>query len=197
MNLILSDERKGYSRAVKDGMRALEARYAPLWIPTASVIQRLREFLEGPYGLRRGPGAASEPGGHSASQDNVASVLPDLAKFSNPCPGPRSESCLMSSRKEVVVLAQLVDELGAMKQGFGGDSLLGYTGAGTPFRSPPVNHRLRAAGTTKFTNSVSFPELDGVILSRCSRYGPRQGLLPQSRCHDRAGDRGKATNRSP
>ena len=62
MKLILSDARKGYSRAVKDGMKALEAPYLLCLDSDGQCDPKdFAKFWSARTGSEHGPGLASEP----------------------------------------------------------------------------------------------------------------------------------------
>src|SRR5271155_2757254 len=157
MKLILSDERKGYSRAVKDGMRALEAPYllcldsdgqcdpkdfASFWkVRTASDVVLGWRVNRADTRLRRLM---------SRTFYQVYELLYSVPVHDPSCP-------YVLVRKDVV--DQLVDELGAMQQGFWWEFVARVHRNGFSIRELPVNHRLRFAGTTQV---YKFRKLPGI-----------------------------------
>ncbi len=155
MNLILSDERKGYSRAVKDGMRALEAPYllcldsdgqcdpkdfASFWkVRTGSDVVLGWRVNRADTPLRR----------------IMSRVFYRIYKLLYRVPVHDPSCPYVLVRKEVV--GQLVDELGAMQQGFWWEFVARIYRRGYTVQELPVNHRLRAAGTTQVYKLSKLP----------------------------------------
>jgi dolichol-phosphate mannosyltransferase len=155
MNLILSEERKGYSRAVKDGMKALEAPYllcldsdgqcdpkdfAKFW--------EVRAACDVVLGWR--VNRADTPFRKTASRTfyRIYQLL-----YGAPVHDP---SCPYVLVKKPVV-KELVDELGAMQQGFWWEFVARVHRHGYSIQELPVNHRLRAAGTTQVYKLRKLP----------------------------------------
>jgi dolichol-phosphate mannosyltransferase len=157
MNLIFSDERKGYSRAVRDGMKALEAPYllcldsdgqcdpkdfAKFWNVRAKsdvvvgwrvnrADTRLRKLM-------------------SRTFYGIYQLFYRVPVHDPSCP-------YVLVRKDVV--DQLVDELGAMQQGFWWEFVARVHRHGFSIHEFQVNHRLRSAGTTQV---YKFRKLPGI-----------------------------------
>lgn len=157
MHLIISDKRKGYSQAVKDGMKALEAPYllcldsdgqcdpkdfAGFWKARSEsdvvlgwrvhrADNRLRKFL-------------------SRTFYHVYQLLYHVPAHDPSCP-------YVLMRK--VVVHRLVDEIGSMQQGFWWEFVARVHRHGFSIRELTVNHRLRSAGTTQV---YKFRKLPGI-----------------------------------
>jgi dolichol-phosphate mannosyltransferase len=155
MNLIFSDERKGYSRAVRDGMKALEAPYllcldsdgqcdpkdfAKFWNVRAKsdvvlgwrvnrADTRLRKLM-------------------SRTFYGIYQLFYRVPVHDPSCP-------YVLVRKDVV--DQLVDELGAMQQGFWWEFVARVHRHGFSIQEFQVNHRLRSAGTTQVYKLRKLP----------------------------------------
>jgi len=157
MKLILSDERKGYSRAVKDGMKALEAPYllcldsdgqcdpkdfAMFWsVRTQSDVtigwrvrradSRLRKLM-------------------SRTFYRIYQLVYHVPAHDPSCP-----YVLMKKR----VADQLVNEIGAMQQGFWWEFVARVHRYGFSIRELAVRHRHRSAGMTQV---YRFRKLPGI-----------------------------------
>lgn len=155
MKLILSVERKGYSRALKDGMKALEAPYllcldsdgqcdpkdfAKFWSVRAQsdvVIgwrmhradSRLRKLM-------------------SRTFYQIYQLLYHVPVHDPSCP-------YVLLRKQVA--DQLVDEVGIMQQGFWWEFVARVHRHGFSIRELPVRHRLRSAGMTQVYRFRELP----------------------------------------
>jgi dolichol-phosphate mannosyltransferase len=157
MNLILSDERKGYSRAVKDGMKALEAPYL-LCLDSDGQCDpkdfgkfwQVRTNSDLVLGWR--VNRADNPLRKAMSRAfyRIYQLLYGVPVHDPSCP-------YVLVRKEVV--DQLVDELGAMQQGFWWEFVARVHRHGFSIQELPVNHRLRSAGTTQV---YKFRKLPGI-----------------------------------
>jgi len=154
MNLLLSDARKGYSRAVRDAMEILEAPFllcldsdgqchpqdfAAFWAVgnEADVVlgwrvnradNWMRKAMSGTFYL-------------------IYRLLYGVPVHDPSCP-------YGLSRKEVV---DQPCELGAMQQGFWWEYVARVYRHGFTIRELPVNHRLRAAGTTQVYKLRKLP----------------------------------------
>ncbi len=159
MKLIMSKERKGYSRAVRDGMEAMDAPYLlcvdsdgqcdpkdfwKLWderqkydVVLGWRVNRadtfLRKFLSG-----------------------VFHIFYQLM-FHPPVHDP---SCpYMLASKDVI--KKLVGEQGLMQQGFWWEFVARVHRRGYTIHEVPVNHRLRTAGTTQV---YKFSKMPGIFI---------------------------------
>ncbi len=159
MKLILSKARKGYSRAVRDGMEAMESPYL-LCIDSDGQCdpQDFPKFWEA-----------------RASADVVIGWRVDRADtflrrvfsrffrffyqcaFRVPIHDPSCPYVL--SHKDVV--ARLVAELGAMEQGFWWEYVARVYRRGYTLKELPVHHRLRAGGTTQV---YKFRKMPGIFM---------------------------------
>ena len=155
MHLGLSDARKGYSRAVRDGMQALEAPYLlcldsdgqcdpkdfwKLWDARndADVVMGWR-VDRADTRLRR-------------SLSRFFYLLYQSV-FRVPVHDPSCPYVL--SRKEVI--ERLVPELGAMQQGFWWEFVARTHRRGYSIKELPVHHRLRAGGVTQVYKYRKMP----------------------------------------
>ncbi|MGH9453310.1 MAG: glycosyltransferase family 2 protein [Terriglobia bacterium] len=157
MNLILSEQRKGYSRAVIDGMKALEAPYllcldsdgqcdpkdfASFW--------NVRMESDVVLGWRVNRADTRLRKLMSRTFYRIYKLLYGVPVHDPSCP-------YVLVRKGVV--ERLVDELGAMQQGFWWEFVARVHRHGFSIHELPVNHRLRSAGTTQV---YKFRKLPGI-----------------------------------
>lgn len=159
MKLILSKARKGYSRAVRDGMEVMEAPYllcldsdgqcdpkdfAQFWEAreSADVVIGWRVDRADTF-LRR-------------CLSRFFRLFYQCA-FRVPIHDPSCPYVL--SRKDVV--ARLVGELGAMEQGFWWEYVARVHRLGYTLKELPVHHRLRAGGTTQV---YKFRKMPGIFI---------------------------------
>ena len=155
MNFILSDERKGYSRAVIDGMKALEAPYllcldsdgqcdpkdfAKFW--------RARTSSDLVLGWRVNRADTRLRKLMSRTFYKIYQSLYGVPVHDPSCP------YVVVSKK---VVDQLVAELGAMQQGFWWEFVARVHRRGFSMQELPVNHRLRSAGTTQVYKLRKLP----------------------------------------
>jgi dolichol-phosphate mannosyltransferase len=159
MNLIMSDERKGYSRAVKDGMKALEAPYL-LCLDSDGQCD--------PYDLwkmwdERGSWDLCIGWRTNRADTWLRRYLSRFfyifyqIVFKVPVHDP---SCpFILAKKDVV--HRLVDELGEMKQGFWWEFVARVHRRGFSIKEFPVNHRLRSAGQTQV---YKFHKMPGIFV---------------------------------
>jgi dolichol-phosphate mannosyltransferase len=155
MNLILSDERKGYSRAVIDGMKALDAPYllcldsdgqcdpkdfAKFW--------RARTSSDLVLGWRVNRADTPLRKLMSRTFYKIYQSLYGVPVHDPSCP------YVVVSKK---VVDQLVGELGAMQQGFWWEFVARVHRRGFSIQELPVNHRLRSAGTTQVYKLRKLP----------------------------------------
>jgi len=155
MNLILSDERKGYSRAVKDGMRALEAPYL-LCLDSDGQCDpkdfesfwKVREATDVVLGWRVNRADNPMRKAMSGTFYRIYQLFYGVPVHDPSCP-------YVLVKKHVS--DQLVDELGAMQQGFWWEFVARVHRHGFSVRELPVNHRLRSAGTTQVYKLRKLP----------------------------------------
>lgn len=155
MNLLLSDARKGYSRAVRDGMKILEASFllcldsdgqcdpkdfAQFWA--------VRNETDVVLGWRVNRADSWMRKAMSGTFYLVYKLLYGVPVHDPSCP-------YVLSRKDVV--DRLVGELGAMQQGFWWEYIARVYRRGFTIRELPVNHRLRSAGTTQVYKLRKLP----------------------------------------
>jgi len=155
MSLILSDERKGYSRAVNDGMKALEAPYLlcldsdgqcdPKDFSKFWQARKQADLLLG-WRVNR----ADNPVRKLMSRTfyRIYQLFYRVPVHDPSCP-------YVLVKKEVV--DRLVDELGAMQQGFWWEFVARVHRHGYSIRELAVNHRLRSAGTTQVYKLRKLP----------------------------------------
>jgi dolichol-phosphate mannosyltransferase len=155
MRLILSAQRKGYSTAVKDGMRALEAPYLLCLDSDGQCdpqdferLWRVRESSDVVLGWRIN--RADNPLRKAMSRTFYGFYQ---LFYGVPVHDP---SCPYVPVKESVV-NQLVDELGSMQQGFWWEFVARVYRHGFSIQEVPVNHRLRSAGTTQVYKLRKLP----------------------------------------
>lgn len=158
MNLILSDARKGYSRAVRDGMEALEAPFL-LCIDSDGQCD--------PKDFWQFWDARTEADVMMGWRVNRADTplrrylsrffyLLYQMMYRTPVHDPSCPYIL--ARKEVI--KRLVSELGAMQQGFWWEFVARAHRRGYSIKEMPVNHRLRAGGTTQV---YKFRKMPGIF----------------------------------
>ena len=147
MRLILSDERKGYSRAVVDGMIESDAPYllcldsdgqcdpkdfAPVW--------KLRDSFDLVMGWR--VNRADNPMRRMMSRTFYGIYQ---AFFHTPVHDPSCPYLLMKRP----VVERIAKEMGQMQQGFWWEFVARVHRRGYTIKELPVNHRTRYAGTTQ------------------------------------------------
>lgn len=157
IKLILSDARKGYSRALKDGMKALEA---PYLLCLDSDGQCDPKDFERFWKVRAGSDVvlgwrvnrADTPFRKTASRTffRIYQMF-----YGAPVHDP---SCPYVLVKKAIV-RDLVDELGAMQQGFWWEFVARVHRHGYSIQELPVNHRPRAAGTTQVYTLSKLPRI--------------------------------------
>jgi glycosyltransferase involved in cell wall biosynthesis len=159
MNLILSDDRKGYSRAVRDGMEALEAHYLVCMDSDGQCdpkdFQRfwdLRGTSDVVVGWRR---PRADPLLRRALSRFFRFFFRLLYRV--PIHDPSCPYILV--RKDVV--KRLVNQLGAMQQGFWWEFVARLYRMGCSIREVEVHHRVRAGGTTQV---YDFRKMPGIFL---------------------------------
>lgn len=155
MNLLLSDARKGYSRAVRDGMLALEA---PYLLCLDSDGQCDPKDFDAFWASRNDVDVVL--GWRVDRADNWMRKLMSRTfyrfyrlLYGVPVHDPSCPYVL--SRKKVV--EQLVHELGAMQQGFWWEYVARAHRRGFTIRELPVHHRQRSAGTTQVYKLSRIP----------------------------------------
>ncbi len=146
LRLNLSDTRKGYSRAVRDGMHMLQSEYL-LCLDSDGQCDP-KDF----WGFWEARTHDVVLGWRVERADNV--VRRTLSRFfyciyqlvfRAPVHDP---SCPYVLMKKSVAL-RLVDELGAMQQGFWWEFVARVHRRGYKIKEMPVHHRLRSAGVTQ------------------------------------------------
>jgi glycosyltransferase involved in cell wall biosynthesis len=155
MKLLLADERKGYSRAVRDGMRGLTAPHL-LCLDSDGQCDP-KDF--GRLWQRRGHSDVVVGWRVHRADTPLRRVLSRIFRllyqrfFAVPVHDP---SCpFVLARKEVV--ARLVGELGEMQQGFWWEFAARLHRRGFSMEEQPVHHRLRAGGTTQVYTLRKMP----------------------------------------
>lgn len=147
MRLILSETRKGYSRAVLDGMRVVGAPYL-LCLDSDGQCDPA-DFW--PFWEARGA-ADVLVGWRTRRQDTplrkfLSRTFYHFYRLLIPVPLHDPSCPFMLARKEVI--AGLIDRLGRMDQGFWWEFAAQAYLSGLRFRELPIHHRLRSAGVTK------------------------------------------------
>jgi dolichol-phosphate mannosyltransferase len=155
MNLILSEERKGYSRAVTDGMRALEA---PYLLCLDSDGQCDPKDFASFWKIRSGSDVVV--GWRVNRADNplrkmMSRIFYYIYQFLYGVPVHDPSCPYVLVRKDVV--NQLVDELGVMQQGFWWEFVARVHRRGFSIQELPVRHRLRSAGITQVYRLRKLP----------------------------------------
>ena len=155
MNLLLSDARKGYSRAVRDGMEILEAPYLLCLDSDGqcdpkdfAAFWAVRDQADVVLGWRVNRADNWMRKAMSGTFYLLYKLLYGVPVHDPSCP-------YVLSRKEVV--DQLVGELGAMQQGFWWEYVARVHRRGFKIHELPVNHRLRSAGTTQVYKLRKLP----------------------------------------
>lgn len=155
MKLILSDERKGYSRAVKDGMKLLEAPYLLCLDSDGQCdpkdFEKLWQF-RGSSNVVLGwrVNRADTPLRKLMSRTFYRIYQ---AFYAVPVQDPSCPYVLV----ERGVVKDLVEELGAMQQGFWWEFIARVHRRGYSIREQPINHRLRTSGTTQVYKLRKLP----------------------------------------
>ena len=154
-NLIMSDERKGYSRAVKDGMAALRADYL-LCLDSDGQCDpkdfwqfwRERTNFDVLVGWRTDRA-------DTWMRKNMSRLFYHVyqAIFRTPLHDPSCPFVLVPSR----VLDRLLPELGEMQQGFWWEFVARVFRRGYSMKELPVHHRLRLAGKTQVYHLSKLP----------------------------------------
>jgi dolichol-phosphate mannosyltransferase len=167
MKLILSRERKGYSRAVRDGMRVLEAKYLLCLDSDGQCDPKdfwrfweQRESFDIVLGWR-----VNRADNWMRKSMSRLFYLLYQAFYRTPVHDP---SCpyMLASRQ---VIGELVDELGEMQQGFWWEFVARAHRRGYRIKELAVNHRLRAAGQTQVYRLRKLPGIGyrhGIALFR-------------------------------
>lgn len=157
MKLILSVERKGYSRAVKDGMKALEAPYLLCLDSDGqcdpkdfAMFWSVRTQADVVIGWRRHRADSSLRRLMSRTFYRIYQLLYHVPAHDPSCP-------YVLVKKEVA--DQLVNEVGIMQQGFWWEFVARVYRHGFSIQELPVRHRLRSAGTTQV---YKFRKLPGI-----------------------------------
>jgi len=155
MNLLLSDARKGYSRAVRDGMEILEAPFLLCLDSDGqcdpkdfAAFWAVRNEADVVLGWRVNRADNWMRKAMSGTFYLIYKLLYGVPVHDPSCP-------YVLSRKEVV--DRLVGELGAMQQGFWWEYVARVYRRGFSIRELPVNHRQRSAGTTQVYKLRKLP----------------------------------------
>lgn len=147
LRLNMTDERRGYSRAVRDGLAMMESEFLLCLDSDGQCDPRdFWQFWE----ARKS--ADLTMGWRVDRQDTAVRklcsrffyLIYQLA-FHAPSHDPSCPYLLMSRR----LVRQIYPQLGAMEQGFWWEFVARVHGNGFSIRELPVNHRLRAAGVTQ------------------------------------------------
>jgi glycosyltransferase involved in cell wall biosynthesis len=159
MKLILSKARKGYSRAVRDGMESLEAPYL-LCIDSDGQCDP-KDF---PKFWEARDSADVLIGWRVDRADTfLRRWLSRFFRFLYQCAFHvpiHDPSCpYVLSRKEVIV--RLAGELGEMQQGFWWEFVARVHRRGYTMKELPVHHRLRAGGVTQV---YKFRKMPGIFI---------------------------------
>lgn len=155
LRLILSDQRKGYSRAVRDGMQALDA----------------------PYLLCLDSDGQCDPGDFWAFWDSRSKADVLIGWRTSRVDTPLRRACsrfffclyqaffhvpihdpscpFVLARSEVI--GSLASQLGAMQQGFWWEFVARVCRRGYSIRELPIRHRARAGGTTQVYKLRKMP----------------------------------------
>ena len=155
LRLDLSDARRGYSRAVRDGMRMLEADYL-LCVDSDGQCEP-KDFWQ--FWEAR-DGADVVVGWRVNRADPFVRrmfsrffYLIYQAVLRTPVHDPSCPYVLIPKR----VAVSLVEELGAMRQGFWWEFVGRVHRHGLSIRELPVDHRMRAAGVTQVYRWTKMP----------------------------------------
>lgn len=155
LNLILSEQRKGYSRAVKDGMKALQAPYLLCLDSDGQCDPKdfarfwsLRTSSDMLLGWRVNRADTPLRKAMSRTFYYFYQLL-----FGVPVHDPSCPYVLV--RKNVV--HEVLGELGAMQQGFWWEFVARVHRHGFCIQELPVNHRLRSSGTTQVYKLRKLP----------------------------------------
>ncbi len=158
MTLILSDSRKGYSRAVRDGMEALHAPYL-LCLDSDGQCDP-KDFWQ--FWEARNDSDAVIGWRVQRADTLLRRLLSRIfylfyqLLYRVPVHDPSCPYVL--ARKEVI--GRLVPELGEMQQGFWWEFVARLHRRGFSIKELPVNHRLRAGGTTQV---YQFRKMPGIF----------------------------------
>src|SRR5579871_237801 len=155
MRLDMSDQRKGYSRAVIDAFRLVEAPYAlaldsdgqcdPLDFAAFWPLREQYDIVMGWRVHRADPLARKLM--------SRAFGLVHWTLFRTPLHDPSCPYLLINKR----VLDRLIPELGTLKQGFWWEFVARAQAHGFTFHELPVEHRTRAAGVTRVYTVTKIP----------------------------------------
>jgi glycosyltransferase involved in cell wall biosynthesis len=157
MKLILSDARKGYSRAVKDGMKAVEAPYLLCLDSDGqcdpkdfAMFWSVRTQADVVIGWRMHRADSRLRKLMSRTFYRIYQLLYHVPAHDPSCP------YVLVKKK---VAHQLADEVGSMQQGFWWEFVARAYRHGFSIRELPVKHRVRSAGTTQV---YKFRKLPGI-----------------------------------
>lgn len=157
MNLVMSEERKGYSKAVKDGMAVLEAPHL-LCLDSDGQCDP-KDFWHfwaerNNYDVLIGWRVKRADTILRRAFSRFFYVFYQMI-FRVPVHDP---SCPFILAKKQVI-DRLVNELGEMKQGFWWEFVARSYRRGFSIKEIPVNHRLRSAGTTQVYKLTKMPSI--------------------------------------
>ncbi|HVP51311.1 MAG TPA: glycosyltransferase family 2 protein [Terriglobales bacterium] len=163
IRLIMSEERKGYSRAVIDGMKSLQADYL-LCLDSDGQCDP-KDFWKFWDGRNH---QAVTIGQRVCRSDNLlrktmSRVFYTIYQLLYHVPVHDPSCPYVLANKQVI--DSVVSELGAMKQGFWWEFIARVHRRGFSIREVPVNHRNRTAGTTRVYRLTKLPVIAGQHLA--------------------------------
>ncbi len=155
LRLIMSDDRKGYSRAVKDGMEALEADYL-LCLDSDGQCDpadfknfwKVRDRADVSIGRRVNRSDSLLRRVLSRTFYLIYQLFYQVPVHDPSCP-------FVLARKEVI--KKLAPQMGEMKEGFWWEFTARVCRSGFSMREIPVNHRDRSAGQTQVYRLSRMP----------------------------------------
>lgn len=157
MKLILSEERKGYSRAVKDGMKVLQAPYLlcmdsdgqcdPTDFARFWNVRAESDVVVG-WRINRAD---------TALRKLMSRIFYRIYQLFYGVPVHDPSCPYVLVRKHVI--DKLLDELGAMQQGFWWEFVARVHRHGFSILELPVNHRVRSSGTTQVYRLSKLPAI--------------------------------------
>jgi dolichol-phosphate mannosyltransferase len=153
--LLLSEARKGYSKAVQDGMLAADAPYL-LCLDSDGQCdpQDFRRIYEARHGTDVVIGWRVDRA-DNWMRKAMSGAFYCLWKALYRCPIHDPSCPFMLARRDVVL--SLARQMGAMKEGFWWEFMARVHRVGYSIREFPVHHRDRAAGTTQVYRLKKLP----------------------------------------
>jgi len=155
LKLVMSDDRKGYSRAVIDGMKAMEAEYLLILDSDGQCdpkdfgkFWQVRDGQDVAIGWRVNRADTMLRKAMSRTFYYVYQLLYSVPIHDPSCP-------FVLARRQVI--ESLVPALGEMKQGFWWEFTARAHRRGFSIREFPVNHRDRSAGKTQVYRLSRLP----------------------------------------